>query len=124
VTGCFGRDGGGKTRIVEAQGEAAAMRYSGYGVQEFAGLTESRTRARGEAKGPGIEMGDRPRRPEAKLSLPHGVTEKEAAFFLGIFARLKEKRFGRVDVTVREGNVTDVEFVERVDRNLLRVFGA
>ncbi len=57
---------------------------------------------------------------EATLSLPQGVTEKEAEFLLGIFARLKEKRFGRVEVTVRDGNVTSVELIEKVDRNLIQ----
>jgi hypothetical protein len=69
-------------------------------------------------------MGNQLQGAEANLSLPQGVTETETAFFLEMFARLKEKRFGRVEVTVREGNVTDVESVDRVDRNLLRFFSS
>ena len=67
-------------------------------------------------------MEDSPGSGEAKLNLPQGVTEQEAAFFLGVFARLKAKRFGRVEVTMREGNVTGVEFTEKIDRTLFRSF--
>lgn len=63
---------------------------------------------------------DKPDRPDEKLSLPQGVTEREAAFLLGIFARLKETRFGRVEVTLKDGDVTSVEFIEKVDRNLIQ----
>lgn len=97
------------------------MRYSGYGVGELSGPTGSRQDARVTSKGPRTRMeDDRPDKPDEKFDRPRGVTEKEAAFLLGIFARLKETRFGRVEVTVREGSVTSVEFVEKVDRNLIQ----
>ncbi len=62
--------------------------------------------------------------PEAMPPLPNGVTAKEAAFLLGVFARLKEKRFGRLEVTVRDGQVTSVELVEKLDRSLFRFFSS
>lgn len=100
------------------------MQYSPYGVEAFRSVTESRRRPRAETKAADARTEDQPHEPDARLGLPQGITEKEAAFFLGIFARLKERRFGRVEVTVREGSVSDIEFVEKVDRNLLRVFSS
>ncbi len=69
-------------------------------------------------------MEERPESAEPKLRFPQGVTEHEAMLFLGVIARLKAKRFGRVEVTVREGSVTDMEFIEKIDRNVLRSFGS
>jgi hypothetical protein len=39
---------------------------------------------------------------------------------LDVFARLKERRFGRLTVTVSDGKVVDVEVVEKIDHVLLR----
>lgn len=99
------------------------MRYSGYGRQEFPGPLERRERARVPSHGPGASTGNRFEGPERGPGLPRGVTDDEAAFFLGMIARLKEKRFGRVAVTVREGHVINAEFVEKVDRTLFQSFG-
>jgi hypothetical protein len=76
------------------------------------------------SRSPGTGTEGRYRSQDAELSVPRGLTEHEAAFLLGIFARLKEKRFGRVELTVREGALTGVEFVERVDRNRFRSLGS
>jgi hypothetical protein len=91
-------------------GEEVAMRYSRYGDREFSGVTQSRQRVR-----PGPE---RPDGGDPAISLPPGVSEREASLLLEVFARLKEKRFGRVEVSLRGGNVTDVKLVEKVDRRL------
>jgi hypothetical protein len=69
-------------------------------------------------------MEGQPDRAELQLSVPQGVSEQEAAFVLGVFARLKAKRFGRVELTVREGSLTGIEFVEKVDRNLFQFLGS
>ena len=39
---------------------------------------------------------------------------------LDVFARLKERRFGRLIVTIGDGKVVDVEVVEKLDRDVLR----
>ncbi len=60
-------------------------------------------------------------RPDLSSRLPEGMTAKEAAFLLEVFARLKEKRSGRLEVTVSDGRVVDIELVERLDRKSLLV---
>jgi hypothetical protein len=54
------------------------------------------------------------------VALPHGVGEREATLVLDVFARLKERRFGRLTVTISDGRVVDVEVAEKVDHDLLR----
>lgn len=39
---------------------------------------------------------------------------------LDIFARLKERRFGRLTLTVSDGRIVDVEVVEKIDHDRLR----
>jgi len=39
---------------------------------------------------------------------------------LDALARLKERRFGRLTITVSEGRVVDVEVSEKIDRDLLK----
>jgi hypothetical protein len=51
--------------------------------------------------------------------LPNGITAREAAFLPELFARLKEKRFGRLEVTVSDGRVVDIQLIETFDRKLL-----
>ncbi len=63
-----------------------------------------------------------PDKPEAAPCAPQGVTAEEAKFLLTVFARLKEKRFGRLEVTVKDGRVISVELVEKLDRKLFRWF--
>lgn len=63
-------------------------------------------------------------RPGANVTLPAGMTAGEAAFLLRAFARVKERKFGRLEVTISDGRVVDVELIEKLDRNLFRnVFG-
>lgn len=52
-------------------------------------------------------------------ALPEGMTPREAAFMVGLVARLKSRRFGRLVVTVSDGRIVDVEFQEKVDRRML-----
>ncbi len=52
---------------------------------------------------------------ERHAPLPRGMSAKEAVFLLGVFARLKEKGTGRLEVTVSDGRVVDIELVERLD---------
>lgn len=59
--------------------------------------------------------------PDPRSRLPDGMTAKEAEFLLGVFARLKEKRSGRLEVTVSDGRVVGVELVEKLDRKSLAV---
>ena len=54
------------------------------------------------------------------VALPHGVSAREAMLLLDVFARLKERRFGRLTVTVSDGRVVDVELAEKIDHDLLR----
>jgi hypothetical protein len=54
--------------------------------------------------------------------LPPGVSAGEATVLLDAFARVKERRFGRLAVTVSDGRVVDVELIEKMDRNQLRLF--
>jgi hypothetical protein len=60
--------------------------------------------------------------PVDKLSsgLPHGVSGREAALLLDTLARLKERRFGRLIVTISDGRVVDIEVTEKIDHELLR----
>jgi hypothetical protein len=52
--------------------------------------------------------------------LPHGVSGREAMLMLDTLARLKERRFGRLTVTISDGRVVDVEVTEKIDHDLLR----
>ncbi|MEX2146566.1 MAG: hypothetical protein WED01_06085 [Candidatus Rokuibacteriota bacterium] len=54
--------------------------------------------------------------------VPAGIGIGEAKFLLDLFAQLKARRFGRLEVTVSDGRLMDVELVERLDRELLRRF--
>ncbi len=51
--------------------------------------------------------------------VPKGMSAREAVFLLGVFARLKEKGTGRLEVTVSDGRLVDIELVERLDGNRL-----
>ncbi|MBI3107490.1 MAG: hypothetical protein HYY95_18310 [Candidatus Rokubacteria bacterium] len=61
-------------------------------------------------------------KPSATVTLPQGVTAREARFLLEVFSRVKAKRFGRLAVVVSDGRVVDVEIVEKIDRSLVKVF--
>ncbi len=52
---------------------------------------------------------------QASTVLPQGLTSGEAAFLLGVFSRLKDTRFGRLEVRVSDGYIVDVELAERLD---------
>jgi len=52
------------------------------------------------------------------VALPSGITAEEALFLLGALARLKERRFGRLVMSVSDGRVVDVEVTEKMDRKL------
>jgi hypothetical protein len=54
------------------------------------------------------------------VALPHGVSDGEAMLLLDVLARLKERRFGRLTVTIGDGKVVDVEVVEKLDHDVLR----
>jgi hypothetical protein len=54
------------------------------------------------------------------VDLPHGVSDREAILLLDALARLKERRFGRLILTISDGRVVDVEVVEKIDHDLLR----
>ena len=54
------------------------------------------------------------------VGLPQGVSNREAMLLLDALARVKERRFGRLTLTISEGRVVDVEVVEKVDHDLLR----
>jgi len=54
------------------------------------------------------------------VDLPHGVSDREATLLLDALARLKERRFGRLILTISDGRVVDVEVVEKIDHDLLR----
>ncbi|HXG01887.1 MAG TPA: hypothetical protein VNO23_00540 [Candidatus Binatia bacterium] len=57
---------------------------------------------------------------EQARSLPPSVTTAEARVLLRLLARLKERRFGRLAVDVRDRRLVGVEIVEKLDRNLFR----
>jgi hypothetical protein len=97
------------------------MRYERYGVMVVADARESR----GPESGDGGErraMGDEPDACPPRIVVPRGLSLGEAAFLLDVFARLKARRFGRLEVTVSDGRLMDVELVERLDRKLFRTF--
>jgi hypothetical protein len=52
--------------------------------------------------------------------LPPGVSGREAVLLLDTLARLKERRFGRLIVTISDGRVVDVEVTEKIDHDVLR----
>jgi len=54
------------------------------------------------------------------MELPHGLSEREAMLLLDALARLKERRFGRLTLTISDGRVVDVEMIEKIDHDLLR----
>ena len=54
------------------------------------------------------------------IVLPQGVSNREAMLLLDVLARVKERRFGRLTLTISDGRVVDVEVVEKVDHDLLR----
>lgn len=54
------------------------------------------------------------------VGLPHGVSDREAMLLLDVLARLKERRFGRLTLTVSDGRVVDVEVIEKINHDLLR----
>ena len=54
------------------------------------------------------------------VDLPHGVSDREAILLLDALARLKERRFGRLTLTVSDGRVVDVEVIEKIDHDLLK----
>ena len=54
------------------------------------------------------------------VDLPHGVSDREAILLLDALARLKERRFGRLILTISDGRVVDVEVAEKIDHDLLR----
>jgi hypothetical protein len=54
--------------------------------------------------------------------VPAGLGIGEATLLLDLFAQLKARRFGRLEVTVSDGRLMDIELVERLDRKLFRRF--
>jgi hypothetical protein len=54
------------------------------------------------------------------VTLPEGVSAREAMLVLDVFARLKEHRFGRLTIAVSDGKIVDVEVVEKIDHDVLR----
>ncbi len=65
-------------------------------------------------------MSARARPRSAVMVLPSGITAEEALFLLRALARLKERRFGRLVMSVGDGRVVDVELTEKIDRKLLQ----
>ena len=65
-------------------------------------------------------MSARARPPSAVVALPKGITEREALFLLRALVRVKERRFGRLVMSVSEGRVVEVEVTEKVERKLLQ----
>lgn len=86
------------------------MRYDRYDAR-WAGGGGRSALARGER--PGAE------RPRGRVGLPDGIPREEAAAVLAWVARLKQSRFGRVEIEVAEGRVRGAELVEKVDRKLI-----
>ncbi len=60
--------------------------------------------------------------PEQAVRLPPGITPREADFLLRALLRVKERRFGRLTVTVGDGRVVDIELVEKVHHDVLKTF--
>ena len=54
------------------------------------------------------------------VALPEGVSAREAMLLLEVFARLKERRFGRLTLAMSDGKIVDVEVVEKIDHEVLR----
>ncbi len=61
-------------------------------------------------------MGDEVDHSRTGIVVPLGLTVDEATLLLELFAQLKARRFGRLEVTVSDGRLMDVELVERLDR--------
>ena len=53
------------------------------------------------------------------VALPEGGA-REAMLLLEVFARLKERRFGRLTLAMSDGKIVDVEVVEKIDHEVLR----
>ena len=58
-------------------------------------------------------------RASSVVGLPQGISDREATLLLEALARVKERRFGRLTLTISDGRVVDVEMVEKVDHDLL-----
>ena len=56
----------------------------------------------------------------AVVALPEGVSAREATLLLGVLARLKDHRFGRLSIAMSDGKIVDVEVVEKIDHDVLR----
>ena len=54
------------------------------------------------------------------VELPHGMSDREATLVLDVIARLKERRFGRLTLTISDGRIVDVEMAEKIDHDRLR----
>lgn len=67
----------------------------------------------------GFNPASSPRRP---ITLPDGVSEREALFMLAQLVRVKRAGFGRLVVAISDGRVVDIEVIEKVDRNVLKTF--
>jgi hypothetical protein len=65
-------------------------------------------------------MSLRARPPSSVVALPGGITAGEALFLLRALARLKERKFGRLVMSVSDGRIVDVELIEKIDRKLLQ----
>lgn len=55
--------------------------------------------------------------------LPKGLSAKEAVFLLEMLSRLKEKPSGRLEVTVSDGRLVDVQLVETFEKIALAPAG-
>jgi hypothetical protein len=56
---------------------------------------------------------------DAGVLLPGGIGTSEASLILHLYAELKLRRFRRLEVTVSDGRVVDVELTETIDRSFL-----
>lgn len=65
-------------------------------------------------------MSARARPRSAVVALPSGIIAEEALLLLRALARLKERKFGRLVMSVSDGRVVDVELTEKIDRKLLQ----
>lgn len=54
------------------------------------------------------------------FAIPRGISEREAELLLGVLARVKARRFGRLVVTISDARIVDVEVIEKMDRDALR----
>ena len=88
------------------------------------GIPSGLSIAAGNGRGPsGVHraaMASRTDEPTSSSASPHGIGAREAELLLGMLARVKARRFGRLIVTVNDGRVVDVEVIEKIDREVLR----